>query len=111
MVKDIVENKVNIINSSKINNNILENTFISTFDENYNLIRNIKSNKIDIQDQKWIIYDASVFEKNKNINVNQLEFLTNFNQQRIESLFSNLSSLSLLKLFDLEITIKLSTIL
>ena len=100
-IKDIVENKINIINSSKINNNILEDTFISIFDSDYNLIKNIKSDKIDIKNKKWIIHNASVFEENKNIKLDKLEFVTNFNQQRIESLFSNLSSLSLLKLFDL----------
>ena len=44
-IKDIIKNEINIINSSKFNNNILEDTFITTFDENYDLIRNIKSNK------------------------------------------------------------------
>ena len=100
-IKDIVDDKINIINSSKINNNILEDTFISTFDSDYNLISNIRSNKIDIRQKKWIIHDASVFEENKSTKISKLEFITNFNQQRIESLFSNLSSLSLLKLFDL----------
>ena len=100
-IKDIVKDEIHIINSSKINNNILEDTFISTFDSNYNLIKNIKSNKIDIKNKKWIIHNASIFEENKNTKLDKLEFTTNFNQQRIESLFSNLSSLSLLKLFDL----------
>ena len=100
-IKDIVKDEIHIINSSKINNNILEDTFISTFDLNYNLVKNIKSNKIDIKNKKWIIHNASVFEENKNTKLDKLEFTTNFNQQRIESLFSNLSSLSLLKLFDL----------
>jgi len=100
-IKDIVNNEINIINSSKINNNILEDTFISTFDKNYDLIRNIKSNKIDIKNNNWLIYNASVFEKNISKKINQLTLKTNFNQKRIESLFSNLSSLSILKLFDL----------
>jgi lipopolysaccharide export system permease protein len=34
-----------------------------------------------------------------------IKFKSNFNQKRIESLFSNLSSLSLLKLIDLRKTI------
>ena len=100
-IKDIINGEISIINSSKINNNILEDTFISIFDSDYNLIRNIRSNKIDIKDKKWLIYNASIFEENRNRKVEQFEFNTNFNQQRIESLFSNLSSLSLIKLFDL----------
>ena len=100
-IKDIVNNEINIINSSKINNNILEDTFITTFDQNYDLIRNIKSNKIDIKNKNWLIYDASVYENNISKKVDRLRLETNFNQKRIDSLFSNLSSLSILKLFDL----------
>ena len=100
-IKDIVNNEISIINSSKINGNILEDTFISTFDKDYNLIRNIRSNKIDIKNKIWLIHDASIYEKNFSQKVDQFKFKSNFNQQRMESLFSNLSSLSLLKLFDL----------
>ena len=100
-IKDIINNEINIINSSKIDNNILEDTFITTFDQNYDLIRNIKSNKIDIKNKNWLIYDASVYENNISKKVDRLRLETNFNQKRIDSLFSNLSSLSILKLFDL----------
>jgi len=100
-IKDIVNEEINIINSSKINNNILSETFISTFTKKYELIRNIRSDKVDIKDNKWLIYDASVYEKNTSKKIEVLEFKTNFNQKKIESLFSNLSSLSILKLLDL----------
>ena len=100
-MKDVVDNKINIINSSKINNNFLTDTFITTFDEDYNLIRSLKSDKIDIKDNKWIIYDVIIFKNNSSQKFDKLEFKSNFNQKRIESLFSNLSSLSLLKLIDL----------
>jgi len=100
-IKDIVDGKINIINSSKINNNILSETFISTFDKDYNLLKNIRSNKVDIKDNKWLIYNASIFENNTSKKIELLEFETNFNQKKIESLFSNLSSLSILKLINL----------
>ena len=100
-MKDVVDNEISIINSSKINNNFLTDTFITTFDEEYNLIRSLKSDKIDIKDNKWIIYDVTIFKNNSSQKLDKLEFNSNFNQKRIESLFSNLSSLSLLKLIDL----------
>jgi lipopolysaccharide export system permease protein len=100
-MKDVVDNEINIINSSKINNNFLTDTFITTFDEDYNLIRSLKSDKIDIKDNKWIIYDVVIFKDNSSQKFDKLEFKSNFDQKRIESLFSNLSSLSLLKLIDL----------
>ena len=101
-IKDVVNNQTNIINSSKIDNNFLTNTFITTFDENFNLIRNIKSDKIDIKDNEWLIYDAIIFKDNVSQKSDLIKFKSNFNQKRIESLFSNLSSLSLLKLINLK---------
>ena len=106
-MKDVVDNEISIINSSKINNNFLTDTFITTFDEEYNLIRSLKSDKIDIKDNKWIIYDVIIFKNNSSQKLDKLEFNSNFNQKRIESLFSNLSSLSLLKLIDLRKNYKL----
>ena len=100
-IKDIINDEINIINSSKINNNILSETFISSFDKEYKLLRNIKSNKIDIKNNNWLIYEASVYEENTKKKVKLLEFKSNFDQKKIESLFSNLSSLSILKLIDL----------
>ena len=59
-IKDIVNDEISIINSSKVNKNILETTFISTFDKEFNLIININSNKIDIKNRNWLIYNASI---------------------------------------------------
>ena len=101
-IKDVVNNQTNIINSSKIDNNFLTNTFITTFDENFNLIRSLKSDKIDIKDNEWLIYDAIIFKDNVSQKSDLIKFKSNFNQKRIESLFSNLSSLSLLKLINLK---------
>ena len=100
-MKDVINNQTSIINSSKIDNNFLINTFITTFDEDFNLIRSLKSDKIDIKSNEWLIYDAAIFKDNISQKSNFLTFRSNFNQQRIESLFSNLTSLSLLKLIDL----------
>jgi lipopolysaccharide export system permease protein len=100
-MKDVINNQTSIINSSKINNNFLINTFITTFDKDFNLIRSLKSDKIDIKNNEWIIYDVTIFENNVRQKSDLIKFNSNFNQKRIESLFSNLSSLSLLKLIDL----------
>ena len=100
-IKDVVDNQTSIINSSKIDNNFLTNTFITTFDKNFNLVRSIKSDKIDIKNNEWLIYNATIFKDNVSQKNNLIKFRSNFNQKRIESLFSNLSSLSLLKLINL----------
>lgn len=100
-IKDVVDNQTSIINSSKVDNNFLTNTFITTFDEEFNLIQSLKSDKIDIKNNEWLVYDATIFKDNVSKKSDLIKFRSNFDQKRIESLFSNLSSLSLLKLIDL----------
>ena len=100
-IKDIVNKNISIINSNGIQGEFLSGTFITTFDENYVPIRNIKSNKIDIRTNNWLIYNATVFQENEKKNIKLYEFQTNFDLKRIKSLFSNLSSLSILQLLDL----------
>jgi len=106
-IKDVVNNQTSIINSSKIENNFLTNTFITTFDENFNLIKSLKSDKIDIKNNEWLIYNPTIFKNNISQKTDLIRFKSSFNQKRIESLFSNLSSLSLLKLIDLRKNYKL----
>ena len=47
--------KFYIINASKIEENYIVNVYISEFDNNFEIIRNIKSKKIDIKNKKWLI--------------------------------------------------------
>ena len=63
-MKDVVNNQTNIINSSKIDKNFLSNTFITIFDDEFNLVKSLKSDKIDIKDNEWLIYDVTIFEVN-----------------------------------------------
>ena len=100
-IKDIYNDNISIINSALIEENFLRETIITTFDKNYEPIRNIKSDKIDIKKNKWLVHNATIFEENTNKNVELFELNTNFNLKMIESLFSNLSSLSILQLIDL----------
>ena len=100
-IKDIYNDNISIINSALIEENFLRETIITTFDKNYEPIRNIKSDKIDIKKNKWLVHNATIFEENTNKNVDLFELNTNFNLKMIESLFSNLSSLSILQLIDL----------
>ena len=100
-IKDKIDGKINIINSSKIDEKYLINTFITQFDQNYNLLKNIYSEKIDIQTNEWIGYNARVIENNQSIKSEQIILRSNFDYKKIQSLFSNLSSLSILELLDL----------
>ena len=100
-IKDKIDNNTLIINASKIEPNFLINTFISVFDENFQIIKNIKSDKINIKDYEWIIFDATIFANNLSSKQEKLKIKSNFNYERIQSLFSYLSSLSILELIEL----------
>ena len=100
-IKDNLDGNISIINASEINNNYLIDTFISQFDQNYEILKNIQSKKIDISKNKWIAYDVKIYNNNQSEELNSIILNSNFNYQKIQSLFSNLSSLSILKLIDL----------
>lgn len=100
-IKDKIKNNVLIINSSSIENQMLIKNFITEFDENFNVIRNIQSDEIDISNKNWIIYEAKIYKKNNYVIQKKLELKTNFDLQRIKTLYSNLSSLNLIKLYEL----------
>ncbi len=101
-IRDKIENKILIVNASKIDENFLINSFITEFDTKYEVIRNIKSDKIDIQDNIWIVNNAEIFEKNIRTKKEKILINSNFNYDRINSLFSNLSSMSLIELMSLK---------
>ena len=106
-IKDKIDNNTLIINASRIEPNFLINTFISVFDENFQIIKNIQSDKINIKENEWIIYDANIFAKNLSTIQDTIKIKSNFNYERIQSLFSYLSSLSILELIELKKNYKL----
>ena len=65
------------------------------------IIRNIKSKKIDISNKEWILKDAEIYVQNNKEIVNKLKFNTNFDYEIIQNLFSNMSSLSFLELIEM----------
>ena len=105
-IRDKVDDKILVINSSKIDQNFLVGSFISEFDKNYNVVRNIQSEKIDISNNRWLIYKAKVYRNNNYKIFDILEMDTNFNYKRINSLYSNLSSLNLIELYELRLNYK-----
>ena len=100
-IKDIINEDIRIINASRMNQNFLVDVFISEFDKNFKLKRNILSKKVDIKKNNWIIYEPRIFIDNNSKILDQMIINSNFDYQRVQSLFSNLSSLSLIELYEL----------
>ena len=90
-----------MINASSFNNNELIDTYISEFDKNFEIIRNIKSKKVDITNKEWIIKDAEIYVQNDKEILKTLKFNTNFDYKLIQNLFSNMSFLSIIELFEM----------
>ena len=100
-IKDEIDEKIYIINSAEIKDNYLVNNFITEFNRDFDVIRNLQSKKIDIKEKKWVIYDAIIYNKNDSNFLDILEINTNFDYKRIQTLYSNLSSLNIFQLFEL----------
>ena len=54
-IKDEINNKTYLIKSEFIKDQMLSKTIINEFDDNFDLIRTIQSEKIDITKNQWII--------------------------------------------------------
>ena len=100
-IKDEVDKKTLIINAAKIEDNFLINAFITQFDEDFLIIKNIASDRINIKKKNWIIYDARIIGDEIYETSQRLEFKTNFDLKRIQTLYSNLSSLDFYQLYKL----------
>ena len=101
-IKDKIDNKIIITNASSIDNNFIKNIFITEFDEKFNIIRNIKSKKVDISDKNWKIIDARIYYENEYLKNQNIELKTNFDLKRVKSLYSNLAALNLYELYQLK---------
>jgi len=101
-IKDIIGQDKVIINASSIDSFYLNDVNISIFDENFNLKRIITSNKANIRSNNWILFDLKILENNIVREIDSRSFYSNFNYNKINSLFSNLSSLSIFELLELK---------
>ncbi len=102
-IKDEVENKKLIIKSKFIKDNFISKTIINEYDNNFNLIRVIQSDKINIKDNEWVIYNPIITKDNvTEFTDEKLLLQTNFNYEKITKIFSNISTLDISKLFDLK---------
>ena len=101
-IKDEIDDRIYIVNSSEIKDNFLINNFITEFNEDFEVIRNLQSKKIDIKEKQWLIHNAKIYDNNDYELKEILKINTNFDYKRIKTLYSNLSSLSIFQLFELK---------
>ena len=100
-IRDEINQNINIIHANKVDDAFLLDVFIAQFDENFNIIRTIDSEKINISSFNWKIINPKILENNIMSIHDETELISNFNFKKINSLFSNLSSLSMIDLIKL----------
>ena len=100
-IKDEINEGINIINANRIEDEFLLNVLISQFDKNFNLLAIIHSSKVDISSNKWKIVEPKIMKKNLQTTSNEMMLYSNFDLKKINSLFSNLSALTMLDLIKL----------
>lgn len=100
-IKDEINNNINIINASSIKGENLNKVVITEFDRNFNPLKYIYSQEILIKDKTWNIKKGIIIENNIRKVEENIQFQSNFNSEKINTLFSNLNSLTLWELFKL----------
>jgi len=100
-IKDLVNQNKLIINATTIEGERLKRVNISEFDERFNLLRIINSENVDISSNYWVLNNAVILLENETRKEDKLIIFSNFNYEKINNLFSNLSTLSILELFEL----------
>ena len=100
-IKDQIKNNINLINALKVDNEFLLDVSITQFDKDFEILRIIKSDKVNISTNNWIIVKPRVIKDGTVAYLDQLILISNFDLKKINSLFSNLYSLNFIDLINL----------
>ena len=100
-IKDEINDNINIINARKVNNEFLLNVSITRFNKDFDVVEILQSEKVDITSKKWKIFNPIILKGSSQSSLDEIVLQSNFDLQKINSLFSNLSSLSIIDLITL----------
>jgi len=101
-IKDEYKDNKYVINADELSNNILKNVTINQLDDEFNLKSIIISDEANIEKNEWSLKNVKIFfSDGKKENLNKLIVNTNFNREKLNSIFSNLTSLNIIQLINL----------
>jgi lipopolysaccharide export system permease protein len=102
-IKDEIDEKTYIINASELKGSYLIEVIITEFDKDFKLQSVIKSLKVDISNFDWEILMPIINKDNVTKRPKESVFIrTHFDQKKINSLYENLSSLTIFELINLK---------
>ena len=100
-IKDEINDSINIINAERLEDEFLIDVSITKFNKNYDILEILQSKKVNIISKKWTLFNPILSKKNSQSTLSKIILESNFDIKRINSLFSNLSSLSIIDLINL----------
>ena len=100
-IKDEINDSINIINAERLEDEFLIDVSITRFNKNYDILEILQSKKVNIISKKWTLFNPILSKNNSQSTLNKIILESNFDIKRINSLFSNLSSLSIIDLINL----------
>ena len=100
-IKDEIDGKINIINANKVDNQFLIDVSITQFNKDFEINNIINADKVDISSNIWKLFNPLIVTNNQSESLSEMELNSNFDLEKINSLFSNLSSLTIIELFKL----------
>ena len=102
-IKDEINSNINLINAQKIDGNYLLEVNITQLNKKFDFSKIIHAEKVDISSNSWKLINATSKENNFDYNFEKkMNFESNFDIDKINTLFDNLSSLTFLQLSELE---------
>ena len=101
-IKDEIGPNNYVINADEFTNNILKNITINQLDKDFNLISITISDEANIENNEWKLKNARIFYSDgKKEKLEELKVNTNFNREKLNGIFSNLTSLNIVQLINL----------
>jgi lipopolysaccharide export system permease protein len=100
-IKDEIDGKINIINANRVDNQFLIDVSITQFNKDFEINNIINADKVDISSNIWKLFNPLIVTNNQIESLSEMELNSNFDLEKINSLFSNLSSLTIIELFKL----------
>ena len=101
-IRDNSDNKSFIINAGNIENNFLKNISIFEFDDENTLVSRIDALSAEISTPKWRLDKVKIynFETLLEVNEKELLFNSNYDLSKINSIYKNTNTLSLINLIN-----------
>jgi len=102
-LKDEINETTIIVKAKRIEGQYLIDVIINEFSSNFDLTRTIQSERINIDNKLWVVNKPKITIKNiDEKNIKNISLQTNFDKEKINNLFSNISTLNLIELFNLK---------